>query len=714
MSTSLNRRNFLRISALAGGGLVIGFPAMVSCDNPAKKAEAATSWENVNAFLKIANNGEVTIKAPNPEIGQGVKTAMPMVVAEELDVPWEMVSVVQGELDTENFKDQWAGGSQSIKRAWPRLRMAGASARYALVSAAAAEWQVPMEECSTEDGFVLHKGSGKKISYGKIAASAATVELPEEVPMKDPADFKLIGTSKLNVDGEKIVTGQPLFGIDYKVDGMMYAMLVNPPVFGASLKSVDDAAAKAMAGVKDVVTFGNKVAVVANSTWEAKKAKEALKIEWNAPSNPASTQKYVAAMQRSLEKKGKVQRKNGNPDKAFREANQVIEAKFEAPFLPHNTMEPMNFFADVREDGVTLVGPTQTPARARRTAAEITGMDESKITVNMTRMGGGFGRRLKADYVADAVEISKAIKAPVRVLYTREDDMTAGVYRPASQYKFRAALDKEGNVTAFHVRGVGMNSGVVRDANFPAGAIDNFLADGHTIKSDITTGAWRSPVHNFLGFAEQSFLDEIALAGGKDPLQFRLDLLEKAKKNAVGELSYDPERVIAVLKLAAEKADYDKQESGVHKGVACYYSHSTYVAQVAEVVVEDDKPMIKRIVSAVDCGIVVNPVGAINQVQGSVIDGLGHIYFGELTFKDGKPDQANFDKYRLIRFPEAPQVEVHFVDSKEDPTGLGEPALNPAPAAVANAMFKATGERWRITPLDPSKRPGVVELENRI
>ncbi len=715
MKTRFNRRNFLKISALAGGGLVIGLPAMTSCNTPAEKAAAPTSWKNVNAFLKIADNGEVTIKSPNPEIGQGVKTSMPMIVAEELDIPWEKVRVEQAPLDTGNFRRQVAGGSQSIRQGWHGLRMAGASAKFALLTAAATQWELPLEELQTKEGKVLHPKSGKEAHYGELAASAAQVELPEEIEVKDPKDFSLIGTDVPNVDNPKIVSGQPLFGLDYKVEGMLYAMVLHPPAFGAKLKSVDDSKAKAMPGIQQVIRYDEKVAVIGNSTWEVKKAKDALVAEWQEPSNPESTAEHEAEMRRKLNQNGEVRRKDGNPEEAFARAATLVEASYEAPFLPHNTLEPMNFFAHVSEDKAVLVGPTQTPARARKTASDITGLAEDKITVDMTRTGGGFGRRLYTDFVYDAVKISKEIKAPVKVIYTREDDMTAGTYRPTSQYKFRAALNENNELIAYHQRGVSFNGGhVTRDLNIPAGAVDNLLMDSHKLSSEITTGAWRSPTHNFLGFAEQSFLDEVAHAAGKDPLDFRMELFEKALESPVGKVKYDAARFAKVLQLAAQKADYGKAPQGTFQGVSCYYSHSTYVAQVAEVVMDGDKPKIKRIVNAVDCGIVVNPTGAINQVQGSVIDGIGHTFFGALSFEKSRPRQDNFDDYRLIRLKDVPQVEVHFVESKEDPTGLGEPALNPAPAAVGNALFAATGKRWRITPIGAGKQPGVVEMKGRI
>jgi isoquinoline 1-oxidoreductase beta subunit len=357
-------------------------------------------------------------------------------------------------------------------------------------------------------------------------------------------------------------------------------------------------------------------------------------------------------------------------------------------------MEPMNFYADVSGGKVKLVGPIQTPERTRRRVADLLQRPESDITIEMTRMGGGFGRRLYGDFVLEAAEISTIAKAPVQVIYSREDDMTAGIYRPASKYKFRAAI-KDGVMTGYHLTGAGVNMrNATRENNFPAGAVDNYLVESHNLESNITTGAWRAPITNFLAYAEQSFLDEVARAIGKDPIQFRLDLFDRAKENPVGNVGYDIDKFKGVIELAAEKAGWGKATQGVFQGFSAYYSHNTYVAEVAEVELEQGAPLVKRVICGIDCGIVINPVGALNQVEGGVVDGIGHAMYGYFSFDNGRPQQNNFDSYRMIRMSEAPAVETHFVKSYNDPTGLGEPALPPAGGALANAIFSATGERF--------------------
>ncbi|MDH4059128.1 MAG: molybdopterin-dependent oxidoreductase, partial [Cyclobacteriaceae bacterium] len=387
-------------------------------------------------------------------------------------------------------------------------------------------------------------------------------------------------------------------------------------------------------------------------------------------------------------------RSDGNARSQFAKADRVIENVYEAPFLPHNAMEPMNFYANVTPEKAEFMGPIQTPERTRTQIAELLGRPESEITIDMTRMGGGFGRRLYGDFALEAAEISNLAKTPVLVVFSREDDMTAGTYRPGSKYKFKAAI-KDGKMVAYHLVGTGVNMGnATRENNFPACTLDHYLVESHELKSNITTGAWRAPITNFLAFAEQSFFDEVASELGQDPVQFRLDMLARAKENPVGDLQYDVDKSIGVIKLAAEKAGWGKAPEGVHQGFSTYYSHNTYVAEVADVVMQGNTPVVKKITCAIDCGIVINPMAAINQVQGGVIDGIGHAMFGDFSFEDGQPQFKNFDKYRMIRMKEAPEVEVHFVKSNNDPTGLGEPALPPAGGAIANAIARATGKRF--------------------
>ncbi len=696
---------------MAGGGMVLGFSWLASCKpTPAQIKSMPKEWFDVNAFLKIGENGLVTIMSPNPEIGQNVKTAMPMIVAEELDVDWNDVVVEQAGLNTVDFKRQLAGGSQSIRQGWQGLRMAGATARRMLLEAAAKQWEVPVEELTTAAGIIHHKASGKSMGYGDIASAAAGIEVPEEIQLKDPKDFTIIGTDRLNVDGKKITTGQPLYGMDIQRDGMLIAMIAHPPAFGMKLKSFDASAAKGMSGIKDVIqinaqppekqwsdtnAFPDLVAIVGNTTWEVMKAKKALNIEWEPTGTLENSTDHEANLAQFMKKAAaEPSRKDGNPAKAFADAAKVIERTYTAPFLAHNTMEPMNFFANVTADKAELEGPIQTPEFARKSIASLLGLPEEKIDIMMTRMGGGFGRRLYGNFVCEAAAISKAVGAPIKLVYTREDDMTQGTYRPDYKVTYRAALDKDNNVIGFHARGAGTGGSPLFANRFPAGTIDNFLIEEHKKESNISTGAWRAPKSNFIACAEQSFLDEVAEAIGKDPIDFRLELFDKAIQNPVGEKNdYDAERYAGVLKLVKEKANWGTSTNGVHRGVSAYYCHNSYVAQVVDVVMENDKPKVKKVYCAVDCGIVINPLSAKNQIEGGIIDGIGHAMFSGLTFKNGEPEQNNFHTYRLIRMPEAPEIETFFVDNGIDPTGLGEPSLPPIAAAVANAMYKATGTR---------------------
>lgn len=699
--------------------MVLGFSWLASCTPTAEEIkEMPEEWFNINAYLKIGDNGIVTIMSPNPEIGQNVKTSMPMIVAEELDVNWDNVIVEQAPLDTENFTRQVAGGSQSIRTSWNNLRMAGATARRMLMEAAAKEWGVPVEEITTSEGIVMHKNSGKEIGYGAIASAAAGIPVPEEIELKDPADFKIIGTTRLNVDGPEIVTGKPLFGLDTYKDGMLVAMIEHPPAFGMKLKSVDASAVKAMPGIKDVITidiapedmerqwsdennvFTELVAIVGETTWQVMKAKKALKIEWEEASKLESSEDHEAVLTKLINTPTEPARKDGNPDAAFANAAQVIERTYTAPFMAHNTMEPMNFFADVKEDRADLLGPIQTPEYMRKSVAALIGLPEEKVSLMMTRQGGGFGRRLYGNFGLEAALISKQMKAPIKLVYTREDDMTQGTYRPDYKVLYRAALDDNGNLIGFHVRGAGTNGGPVFANRFPAGTLDNYLAENHTKESNISTGAWRAPRSHFIAGAEQAFLDEVAEAAGKDPIDFRLELFDRAIKDPVGERNdYDAERYAGVLKLVKEKSGWGQEEEGVYRGVSAYYCHNSYVAQVLDIIMEDNKPIVKKVWCAVDCGIVVNPGAARNQIEGGIVDGIGHSMYSALTFEKGRPQQNNFDKYRLIRHGEAPkEIEVFFVDNGIDPTGLGEPSLPPIVAALTNAIAKATGERLYTQP----------------
>jgi isoquinoline 1-oxidoreductase beta subunit len=701
MSTKTNesRRNFLKLGALASGGLMLGFNWSLSAEAAPTVIETAAASAEFNSYLSIGTDGIITIFSPNPEVGQNIKTSFPMIVAEELDADWTKVKVVQAVLDNKKFQRQVTGGSGAVPHSWKRLRTAGATARQMLLEAAAIQWKVPVSELTTAKGQVLHTASGRKLGYGELATAAAKVPVPAEVKLKDRKAFKLIGKAVRNVDNKAITTGKPLYGLDFYREGMLFAMVQRPKAFGLKLKSVDAAAAKAMPGIVDVVTFGSNVAVVGKSTWQVKKARETLKIEYDKDGELESTADHNRIFQEMLNsKEATVRRKDGDVEEAFKKAAKVIKSEYQCPFLPHSPLEPMNFFAHVRPDGVELVGPTQTPDSAKNAAAKIAGVSPDQVTVQITRMGGAFGRRLMTDYVTEAVEVSKLVKAPVKVIWTREDDMTGGNYRPAVRYRFEAALDAQGQLIGYKLRGAGINSGnSTRENNFPSGSVDHLLIDSVEHKSPITTAPWRAPITNFLAFAEQSFLDEVAHAAGKDPVQFRLELLDKAQKAPAGPIRYDIDRMRTVIQAAAEKSNWGKKE-GVSQGFSVYFSHASYVAQVGEVVMQKGKPVLKKVYAVSDCGEVVNLSGARQQVTGGIVDGLGHAMFGNLTFKEGMPEQNNFNSYRLIRLNEIPEVEVHFVDNGIDPTGLGEPALPPTGGAVANAFFKATGKRLRSQP----------------
>ena len=476
-------------------------------------------------------------------------------------------------------------------------------------------------------------------------------------------------------------------------------MIQRPAQFGTKLKSVDASFAKTMPGIVDVVTFKNNVAVVGKSTWQVLKARKMLRIEYEHEGALESTEDHDKLFLDLMDNgKATVRRKDGDVDTAFKNAAKIVKGEYQCPFISHSPMEPMNFFAHVRPDGVELVGPTQTPARARAEVATLLNVPEDKITLQLTRLGGGFGRRLKNDFASEAAELSSIVKAPIKLIWTKEDDMTGGTYRPACRYRFEAALDASGNMIGYKLRGVGINSGnPTREHNFPSGAVENLLIDSVEHASPITTGAWRAPITNFLAFAEQAFLDEVAHTAGKDPVQFRLDLLAKAKKSPVGEMRYDVGRMEAVIRMAAEKSGWGRKKD-VSQGFSVYFSHASYVAQVAEVVMRAGLPVVKKIFAVSDCGQVVAHNGAVHQVTGGIVDGLGHAMYSKLTFRDGATDQNNLNSYRLIRMKEIPEVETHFVQNDFDPTGLGEPALPPTGGAVANAIFKATGKRVRNQP----------------
>ena len=693
---NFSRRNFLKTSLLASGGLLIGFNLLTACKPGAIMPVDIENlnFNDFNAFIKISDDGFVTIFSPNPEIGQGVKTSMPMIIAEELEADWSKVNVVQGALDSKNFTRQVAGGSQSIRSSWDAFRQTGATAKQMLVNAAAIKWNVDASTCSASKG-VITNANGDKLGYGEVVKEAALLEVPENIKLKEIKDFTIIGQEIVNVDIDKIITGKPLFGLDYKASGMLHASVLRPPAFGQKLESFDDTKAKAINGVSEVLKFGDKIAVLATSTWAAMKGKKALSATWIKDSDFESTEKHNEVLTNILDgTKFETRREDGNISQAFAAADKIIERTYHSPFLPHNCLEPMNFYADVTEEKVHLVGPIQTPQWTVSRVAELLERKEEDIFCEMTRMGGGFGRRLYGDFALEAAEIASLAKKPIKVIFSREDDMTAGTYRPSIKYRIKASI-KDGKVTGYYLKEAAINGnmyGAIPNF-FPAGCIPNFKVDTANHTSNITTGAWRAPYTNFLAFAEQSFFDELASELNVDTIQLRLDLLQNVKNTTDEKIEYSGERMEDTIKLVREKANWGKTEEGVFQGFSAYYSHNTHVAEIADIVLEDGFPVIKKVTVAVDCGVVVNPSGARNQVEGGVIDGIGHAMFADFSFNEGKPNAQNFDTYRLIRMLETPKVVVHFVENNLSPSGLGEPGLPPAGGAVANAINAALGKR---------------------
>ena len=726
IKTKIGRRSFLKISAAAGGGILIGFNWLVSCKSliPEQKGVSIPKeWFDINGYIKIGDTGMVTIYSPNPEIGQNVMTSMPMIVAEELDVPWNHVIVEQGALDEDSFKNpQFAGGSNSNKQGWDPLRMAGAAGKRMLLEAAAKEWNVPLKNLSANNGIINEVNGSRKIDYGQIASKAVGLDVPDELPLKDPKDYKLIGTSQKNVEGPKIVTGKPLYGLDFKRDNMFIAAIEHPPAFGMKVKSFNKEEIKDMKGIHDAFivdstypkinkwnstnAFPQLIAIVGKTIWQVMNAKKMLRATWENVSELESSEMHEKRLIKDLES-GEIEdmRKDGNPDKAFAKAEKIIERTYTSPFMPHNPMEPMNFFADVKNNSVELVGPTQTPKAMQEAVSSLLSIPKENISVNMTRMGGGFGRRLYVHFGVEAAAISKKVGAPIKLVYTREDDMTQGTYRPAYLSVYKAGLDKNNNLVAFSVKGVGLPDGPVIPDRFPAGAVENYLAENKSSYTNISVGAWTAPMSHFTAGAEQSFIDEIAELAKKDPIDFRLELFDKAIKNPVGEkYSYDAERYAGVLKLVREKSNWDTDNLSSNKGVAAYFCHNSYVAVVMEVVLIENQPKVKKVWCAADCGIVINKEGATNMIEGRIIDGIGHAMYSELKFENGSSIHKNFDTYKFIRHNQAPsEIEVFFVESEIKPTGLGEPSLPPAVGALANALYKATGNRFYHQPFSQNQ-----------
>ena len=708
----LDRRQFLKMTGVVGGGLMLGFGSQ------SLHASSQSSSFQPNGYIRIDEEG-VWLFAKNPEIGQGVKTSLPMILAEELDAAWDDVHVVQAPINTQAYGFQFAGGSMSIPMNWQPLREAGATAKAMLVAAAAAEWSVDSSTLITRDSLVIDAANGRELSYVELASKAATSPVPKtsSLKLKDREDFSLLGRRITGVDNEALMKGEALFGIDQVVPGMKFATYQKCPAIGGAVKTANLEEIKQMPGITDAFILngnGNAmellpgVAIVADNTWAALQAKKALKIEWDE--STASKDSWSAAEEKAEQlrtESGPVVVNNGDVDAAFESSSKQVSGFYKYQFVSHAQLEPMNCTASFKDGRLEVWAPTQTPSQAFGSVAGVVGIPPTSVTINQTRCGGGFGRRLYNDFMCEAAAISKRAGMPIKLQWTREDDMAYDLYRAGGFHQMEGSINDEGQVTGWRdrfitftnggnrpVSGGGLNAGV-----FPGGLINNLRVEQTQLEWKNRCAAWRAPGSNVFGFVVGSFLHELADAAGRDHYEVLLEILGEPRQ--LGQRGMHTGRAANVVKLAAEKAGWGREvEPGRGLGIAFYYSHAGHIAEVAEVSVSGDKQVkVHKVTVAADVGPIVNLSGAENQIQGSVVDGLSTMFNLAVSFENGRVQQSNFDRYPLLRMPATPEVDVHFVDSNYPPTGLGEPAFPPVAPAVCNAIFAATGHRVRTMPL---------------
>jgi isoquinoline 1-oxidoreductase beta subunit len=701
--TPLSRREFVGAGIAAGAGLVIGF--YLPHRNESRKEFSP------NAYLRITPDNKVTIVVARSEMGQGVRTALPMILAEELEADWKQIEIEQAGAST-FFGDQTTGGSASIRTTWDPMRKAGAIAREMLISAAALAWGVPRSSCTAENGHIKHAASNRSLSYGELAGKAATLPIPADVPLKQSKDYKIVGQRLRRLDSPSKVTGGALFGIDLRIPGMKYAVLSRCPVIGGKVSSFDDKDSKKVSGVSYVGKIGDPaVAVVADSIWGAMEGRRVLTVNWDeGPNKDLNTAAITASLKQAASKKGVNLYSAGEPAKA---SGHHISAEYSLPFMAHAPMEPGNCTAHYQGTSCELWAPTQVPQDCRDSVATAVGLDPDQVKVNVTLMGGGFGRRLEHDYAVEAALVSKAISAPVKVVWTREDDMRSSTYRPASLHQLSATLDGSGSPAGLTHRiiapsisgqkGQPVPNGVDPDLPDEAGpvyGIPNYLIEYVLTETPVPLGWMRSVYALQAAFALEGFIDELAAAAGKDPLKYRLQLLSKDQDLTYFTTTWHTARMRGVLQLAAEKSGWDKSlAAGRFRGVACFGCFQSYMAEVVEISMENDQPRVHRVVAAVDCGQVVNPTILEQQIQGGIVYGLANALRAKITIDKGRVVQGNFDDYAPLRMEETPAVEVYAVPSPEAPTGIGEPSVPPIAPALCNAIFAATKKRIRALPI---------------
>jgi isoquinoline 1-oxidoreductase beta subunit len=713
----INRRSFLKLWAGGSLGLLLVFNL-----SEASKAAKSNTLSELNAYIRVSIDGKIAIYSKNPEVGQGIKTALPMIIAEELDADWRDVIVEQSPIDESIFGRQNAGGSRSVATNYDALRYAGAAAKYMLRSAAAKIWNVPFGDCSTELSHVIHVKTGRKIPYGQLGDKAATIPVPEKnkIQVKSRKNFKLLGKRITGVDNYALVTGQPLFGIDQVLPDMLYAVYEKCPAIGGRVKTANYDEVLKLPGVKHAfplegnghpLELSNGVAIVATSTWAAFRAKEKLRVEWDE--SDASKDDWLGLVEQAKSLKAQpaqhVLYQAGAVEEAVSDTTKSIQAFYTHHFIAHATLEPQNCTAWYRNDRVEVWAPTQSPGRAVNNIAHTLGLDAAKVTVHQTRAGGGFGRRLVNDSICEAAAISKHINAPVKLQWSREDDMMHDFYRVGGFHAIEGNVDPDGRVTSWQDHLITFSedgekpviAGVPRRPKdeFPASFIKNFQLTQSLIPLKTRCGLWRAPNANTHAWVVQSFLHELSTTAGVDHLEFLLDMLGTAEPR--GTQSLNAERAVDVIKMAASKAGWGRKLSkGRGLGLAFHFSHGGYFAEVAEVSVSEAKVIKVHHVTVVgDIGPIINLSGAENQCQGSVIDGLSAMFEQEITMKQGRVEQKNFDTYSLLRISQAPSVDVYFIQSDNPPTGAGEPALPPLAPAVCNAIYSASGHRVRTLPL---------------